>query len=79
MEMFAIGSMIPHTKSVIHQKQIYYKIVKITLRIVDSKKIISIFVFQFEYHVTCAVCSRTGEKELQIIKKFTQVCILVCT
>ena len=28
---------------------------------------------QFEYHVTCAVCTRTGEKELQILKKFTQV------
>jgi hypothetical protein len=26
----------------------------------------------FEYYVTCAVCSRTGEKELQILKKFTQ-------
>ncbi|XP_064634809.1 uncharacterized protein KIAA0930 homolog isoform X2 [Lineus longissimus] len=27
---------------------------------------------QFEYTVTCAICSRTGEKELQILKKFSQ-------
>jgi len=26
----------------------------------------------FEYYVTCAVCSRTGDRELQILKKFTQ-------
>ena len=32
-----------------------------------------VFHLQFEYYVTCAVCSRTGEKELQILKKFTQV------
>jgi len=35
--------------------------------------VLVLFYFQFEYYVTCAVCSRTGEKELQILKKFTQV------
>ena len=34
---------------------------------------VRVCVVQFEYYVTCAVCSRTGEKELQILKKFTQV------
>jgi len=29
--------------------------------------------------VTCAVCSRTGEKELQILKKFTQVWFYLST
>lgn len=27
---------------------------------------------QFEYEVTCAVCSRTGERELEILRKVSQ-------
>ncbi len=27
---------------------------------------------KFEYSVTCAVCTRTSPKELQILKKYTQ-------
>ncbi|XP_041365331.1 uncharacterized protein KIAA0930 homolog [Gigantopelta aegis] len=33
---------------------------------------LNIILHQFIYTVTCAVCSRTGEKELQILKKFSQ-------
>ena len=37
------------------------------------RNLFSVGLFQFEYYATCAVCSRTGDKELQILKKFTQV------
>ena len=30
------------------------------------------FLRQFEYTLTVAVCTRTGEKDLQILKKFSQ-------
>ncbi|KAJ8299737.1 hypothetical protein KUTeg_023797 [Tegillarca granosa] len=33
---------------------------------------LNIILHQFEYKVTCALCTRTGEKHLEILKKFTQ-------
>ncbi|XP_063401040.1 uncharacterized protein KIAA0930 homolog [Mytilus trossulus] len=33
---------------------------------------LNIILHQFEYTITCAVCTRTSNKELQILKKFSQ-------
>lgn len=33
---------------------------------------LNLILHQFEYTVTCAICTRTSEKDLQILKKFTQ-------
>ncbi|KAL5006379.1 hypothetical protein ScPMuIL_015185 [Solemya velum] len=33
---------------------------------------LNIILHQFEYTVTCALCTRTDEKQLQILKKFSQ-------
>ncbi|ESN95319.1 hypothetical protein HELRODRAFT_193552 [Helobdella robusta] len=34
---------------------------------------LNLILHHFQYHVTCAVCTRTGRNELQVLKKFTQV------
>ena len=48
------------------------KMIHVVIDILNIQSLVKLY-FQFEYTVTCAVCTRTSAKDLQILKKCSQV------